>query len=290
MSGPVVFDAAPLPSCEDDCLASTCETEGLDADTNLLSFLLIGSSITMGAVAIWCMHFIGNRAIVLGNGQAQLQIAYSSTFTALSFFVPIIVLLAAFLAVGTNDRVGKVRVAFGGTLAGLAICGMHYVGQAGIANYTSVYQVVNIAGAALVAVVASVTALTIFFVLRAAWTNSWWKRGLCAIILAGGVSGMHWIASVGTQYRYKRLNSPARLSRNQTVIVVIVLVSRIPFQLASGHIADREDFSLVARSLCDPLDVDNRCSTAAFAFSESSQAGRFGLCYLRPGRSVAGNT
>ena len=200
-----------------------------DTDTMApLSFFLGGASVTMGAIAIWCMHFIGNRAIVMGDGQLELQIGYSSTFTALSFFVPIIVLLAAFLTVGTNEQVGKIRVCVGGTLAGLAICGMHYIGQAGIANYTSVYKIANVVGAALIAVVASVTALTIFFVLRAAWTNSWWKRSLCAILLAGGVSGMHWIASVGTQYRYKRLNTASQLSRNQTVIVVIVLVCTTP--------------------------------------------------------------
>lgn len=43
-------------------------------------------------------HFIGNRAIDLASGEAELQIAYSSGFTALSFFVPILVLLAAFVS------------------------------------------------------------------------------------------------------------------------------------------------------------------------------------------------
>jgi NO-binding membrane sensor protein with MHYT domain len=163
----------------------------------------------------------------MANGNAELQIAYSQTYTALSFFVPIVVLLAAFLAIGTNDQVSKLRVASGGTLAGFSICGMHYVGQSGITNYICVYNVANVVGSAVIAVVASVTAITIFFVLRAAWTDSWWKRALCALLLAGAVSGMHWIASAGTEYRYKQLNTGVQLSRNPTVIVVIVLVRRI---------------------------------------------------------------
>jgi NO-binding membrane sensor protein with MHYT domain len=194
--------------------------------------ILFGSSISMGGIAIWCMHFISNRAIVLADGQTEIQIAYSPGFTTLSFFVPILVLLAAFTAFGSDDRVSLVRVTVGGTLAGLAICGMHYLGQAGISNYISVYSVGNVVGAAVVAVVASIVALSVFFVLRATWTNSWWKRALCAIILAGAVFGMHWLASVGTQYRLKHvdLSSSHNISRNSTVIVVIVLVCLSPPQ------------------------------------------------------------
>jgi len=180
----------------------------------------------MGGIAIWCMHFISNRAIVLADGQTAIQIAYSPGFTTLSFFVPILVLLTAFMVLGSDDRVSLVRVTVGGTLAGLAICGMHYLGQAGISNYISIYSVGYVVGAAVVAVVASIVALSVFFVLRATWTNSWWKRALCAIILAGAVFGMHWLASVGTQYRLKHvdLSSSDNISRNSTVIVVIVLV------------------------------------------------------------------
>jgi NO-binding membrane sensor protein with MHYT domain len=180
----------------------------------------------MGGIAIWCMHYISNRAIVLGNAQFAIQIAYSPGYTALSFFVPITVLLAAFITLGSDDRVSIIRVTIGGTLAGLAICGMHYLGQAGISNYTCVYNIGNVVGSAVIAVVASIVALSVFFVLRAAWTNSWWKRAFCAIILAGAVFGMHWTASIGTQYRLKQGDSSLShsISRDLTVIVVIVLV------------------------------------------------------------------
>jgi NO-binding membrane sensor protein with MHYT domain len=184
----------------------------------------------MGGIAIWCMHYIGNRAIVLGGGPAVLQISYNPGFTALSFFVPIIVLLVAFTAMGSHDRVSIFRVVVGGGLAGLAICGMHYLGQTGISNYTCVYEVKNVVGSAVIAVAASVVALSVFFILRATWTNSWWKRALCAIILAGAVSGMHWLASVGTQYRLRQVPLPTlqgNISRNATIIVVIALVHAI---------------------------------------------------------------
>ncbi|KAH8600190.1 hypothetical protein B0O99DRAFT_503943 [Bisporella sp. PMI_857] len=188
-------------------------------------YLLVGSSVSMGGIAIWCMHFISNRAIVLGNAQFAIQIAYSLRYTVMSFFVPITVLLVAFIALEPHDRVSIIRVTIGGTLAGLAICGMHYLGQAGISNYTSVYNVGNVVGSVVIAIAASIVALSLFFVFRAAWINSWWKRALCAVILASAVFGMHWTASIGTQYRLKQGDAslPYSISRDLTVRVVIVL-------------------------------------------------------------------
>ncbi|KAH8652815.1 hypothetical protein BGZ61DRAFT_541828 [Ilyonectria robusta] len=188
------------------------------------SLLLVSSAITMGGISIWCMHFIGNRAIDLADGQADLQVAYSSGFTAISFFVPIIVLLVAFVAVGTNNRASWWRVCAGGLLCGTAVCGMHYLGNASIANYVCVYRPAYVIGSAIIAVVASIVALAMFFVFRAAWAFSWWKRAISAVILAGAVSRMHWCAAVATQYRL--INSKPEgngPSRTATVIVVICL-------------------------------------------------------------------
>ncbi|KAM6513143.1 hypothetical protein FALCPG4_015611 [Fusarium falciforme] len=153
-----------------------------------------------------------------------MQIAYSSGSTAVSFLVPILVLLAAFLAIGTNNAVSWWRVIIGGVLCGTAVCGMHYLGNASIENYTCVYRPAFVVGAAFIAVVASNVALAMFFVFRAMWVNSWWKRAISAVFLAGAVSGMHWCAAMGTRYRLKSIkpegNGP---SRSATVIVVICL-------------------------------------------------------------------
>ncbi|GAW14784.1 hypothetical protein ANO14919_041870 [Xylariales sp. No.14919] len=184
---------------------------------------LVSAAVTMGGISIWSMHFVGNQAIVLANNQPELQIVYSSRFTAVSFFIPIIVLLTAFVATGTNNHVSYWRIGGGGTLAGGAICGMHYIGNASIDNYSCHYDVPNVIGSAIIAVVASNAALSMFFLSRASWSNSWWKRGLSGIVLACAVSGMHWCASTGTNYRLLKLNMSDHYSRNTVVIVVTVL-------------------------------------------------------------------
>lgn len=173
-------------------------------------------------------HFIGNRAIVLAHGEPSLQISYSAGFTVLSFFIPVVVLLMAFTAVGVGDNSSPyswTRIVGGGSLAGVAICGMHYMGDASISNYASAYNAGYVVGSAFIAITASIVALAVFFVFRHAWADSWWKTGLSAVVLAGAVSGMHWCGVMGTRYKLRRAEAGDNsVSMNKSVIVVIVLV------------------------------------------------------------------
>jgi NO-binding membrane sensor protein with MHYT domain len=172
------------------------------------------------------MHFIANRAIILGDGESAHQISYSPGFTALSFFLPILVLMMAFYFLGSTSEAKPIYIVLGGILTGTAVCGMHYLGDYGIANYTCTYRIANVVGAAIIAVAASLIALSVFFRLRATWTDTWWKKSVCAAILAAAVAGMHWTAAVGTRYHYKGTSFGSRsATRVQTVIVCAVLVS-----------------------------------------------------------------
>ncbi|KAL4778209.1 hypothetical protein BJX76DRAFT_152915 [Aspergillus varians] len=188
-------------------------------------YLLLSSAISMGGIGIWCMHFIGNRAIVLGNGNGSIQVLYSMSFTGVSFVLPVCVLLAAFYAAGTSEKAGYARILTGGVLTGGSVCGMHYVGQLGISNYKCRYQAGNVAGSAVIAVFASTAALGIFFRWRASWTNRWWRRVVCGCLMALAVSGMHWTATVGTAYAEHDPSAGrgGQLSRTQTVIICSVL-------------------------------------------------------------------
>lgn len=189
-------------------------------------YLLLAAASSMGAVAIWSMHFIGNRAIQMANGHAINQIQYSPGYTAGSFFLPICVVGVAFYFFSTAEKVSVFATLLGGVLTGAAVCGMHYMGQGGISNYVPVYTWGYVLGSALISVAASTVALSIFFYLKSTWTNSWIKRMACACLLATSVSGMHWVAAVGTAYRLKAGAGSTNngLSRQATVIVVLCLV------------------------------------------------------------------
>ncbi|KAF3492078.1 uncharacterized protein GIQ15_01595 [Arthroderma uncinatum] len=205
-------------------------------------YLLIAAAVCMGGIGIWCMHFIGNCAIRLHRDNLQYQISYSSSFTATSFFLPIGVLLFAFYFIGASERAGYLYIVATGTLTGVAVCGMHYVGQLGIANYSCTYEIGNVVGAAVIAICASITALGVFFRLRASWTDNWWKRLCCASILASAVSGMHWTAAVGTVYRVTDdIGTIGQLSSSQAVIICCTLsLSSCFFLICLAVIAGRQ--------------------------------------------------
>ncbi|KAL8827287.1 MAG: hypothetical protein Q9170_007073 [Blastenia crenularia] len=191
-------------------------------DITIGKYLLLGAAVSMGAVAIWSMHYIGNRAIIMAHGQHQLQIQYNAAYTAGSFFLPIVVLGIAFYLLGLSEKVKILRIIIVGSLTGSAICGMHYFGQGGISNYIVSYNWEYVLGSACIAVSAATVALGVFFYLKTTWTNNWWRRGLCAAILAAAVSGMHWVASVGTIYRYRRgARRGNGLTRQGTVVIVL---------------------------------------------------------------------
>ncbi|KAL9609642.1 MAG: hypothetical protein Q9167_005595 [Letrouitia subvulpina] len=185
---------------------------------------LLAAATSMGAVAIWSMHYIGNRAITMLQGQRDLEIEYSPAFTAGSFFLAIGVVALAFYLFNITQSVNFTGTMVGGFLTGAAVCGMHYTGQGGIINYRVSYDYKYVLGSAIIAVTATTIALGIFFYLKSTWTNNWVKRVLCASVLAVAVSGMHWIATIGTTYHYRRIDHKiGGLGRQATIIIVLCL-------------------------------------------------------------------
>ncbi|TKA76793.1 hypothetical protein B0A55_05839 [Friedmanniomyces simplex] len=177
----------------------------------------------MGLVGIWCMHFIGNRAIVLADGDSSMQLVYNPGYTTLSVFLPIIGLTMAFSAAEYPSK-SKIlhwcALICTGTFAGLSVVGMHYIGNFGISNYQLQYVPRFLAASIIIAVGDCLLVLVLFYTLRERWISSWWKRLLCACLLAGGVSAMHFTASTKCQYYLRGYNgSDAIRSRNTQVAV-----------------------------------------------------------------------
>ncbi|KAL8901025.1 MAG: hypothetical protein Q9207_005404 [Kuettlingeria erythrocarpa] len=161
----------------------------------------------------------------MAQGQRVLQIEYNAAWTAGSFFLPICVVSIAFYLLGLSETVKVPRIMIVGLLTGAAVCGMHYSGQGGISNYYVSYQWGYVLGSAVIAVMAATVALGVFFYLQATWTNTWAKKALCALVLAASVSGMHWVATVGTVYRYNKGRArDGGFSRQATVVIVLCLV------------------------------------------------------------------
>ncbi|GAB7342003.1 hypothetical protein MBLNU457_g0295t1 [Dothideomycetes sp. NU457] len=188
---------------------------------------LLLCALSMGLIGIWCMHFIGNRSIILGDGSAQLQLRYSSGYTILSCVLPVIGLTFAFYIAELriqNIILRRFLDVFTGFLAGTSIVGMHYCGNVGTTNYTLHYPTRFIAAAAIIAIGDCIIALMLFFYFKERWINVLWKRLCIAGLLSVAVCGMHYTASVGCTYRLTTL-SAGGASRNVPFIVAGVLCS-----------------------------------------------------------------
>ncbi|CAD0089231.1 unnamed protein product, partial [Aureobasidium vineae] len=191
---------------------------------------LFACSVSMGLIGIWCMHFIGNRSIALANGQSRLQLVYNPAYTGLSCVLPVIGLAIAFQIAEVSISSFVLRRLLDvacGLMAGLSIVSMHYVGNLGVSNYTLIYPRRYIIAACIIAVGESTIALALFFYFKERWISVCWKRCLCALLLAVGVCGMHFTASVGCQYQLKRIPSEAAPDARNTPVIVAATMSPV---------------------------------------------------------------
>ncbi|CCF48572.1 hypothetical protein NDA10_006039 [Ustilago hordei] len=165
-------------------------------------FLLSLAATTMAAVGIWGMHFIGMHMSLRPVAGVNWYIKVDPGFTVLSLFVPIIALHAAFFIVDAAISFSFIRTTISGVLTGLIVSLMHYSASLKT-NYAVSYSPTLVTISIVVACVASTVALTGFFKFRSQWEDSWWKRMICAFVLAAAVSGMHYIGVWGTSYKVK---------------------------------------------------------------------------------------
>ncbi|SCO92506.1 uncharacterized protein FRV6_16634 [Fusarium oxysporum] len=121
----------------------------------------------------------------------------------------------AIWSIGTDNAISWWRVIAGGVLCGASICGMHYLGNTSIKNYTCVYQPAYVVGSAIIAVVATIS----------------------AAVLASAVSGMHWCAAAGTRYRFRDAESKGNEpTKAANVVVAICLTLGACFIIAMSTI------------------------------------------------------
>ena len=181
------------------------------------------------------MHFVGNRAIVLGDAEDEIQLYYSPAYTALSAIIPVVVIfLGLMIADRFHRRSQHAAIRIGslivcGICAGAAITEMHYLGNNGTTHYRLHLSWPHIFGAAGIAVGASLLSFGLFFHWSGSWLNNLFRRAVVACFLAVAVSGMHWTAAAGTWYELRGYHKSSGNKRNVTLIVALCLVRSVPY-------------------------------------------------------------
>ena len=153
--------------------------------------LLVGSAIAFGGGAIWSMHFIGMLAY-----QVPLIISYDATLTAGSMLAAIVMTGVAVSMVGSQPKLKLGRLIAAGTLMGLGVACMHYLGMLAMDMEAEMHHnPLMVAASVVIAIIVSTVGLWIAFTVRRAW-----QRFISAFIIGAAVCGMHYSAMFGVSF------------------------------------------------------------------------------------------
>jgi diguanylate cyclase len=155
---------------------------------------LVGGAISMGT-GIWSMHFIGMLAVRL---PIPLGYEWGATIASLLFAI-----CSSFFAlyIVTGAALTPARLAISGTIMGLGIASMHYVGMAALDMRPAIsYDPVLVALSIAIAIGASTAALWAAYELRR--DSRWSRHGRLgsALIMGLAIYGMHYTAMAAANF------------------------------------------------------------------------------------------
>ncbi|MBB3950872.1 MHYT domain-containing protein [Aureimonas jatrophae] len=144
----------------------------------------LGSAACAMGLGIWSMHFVA----MLGFDPGA-PVSYDPALTLLSLVLAVGATAVAFV-VAASDRAGRAPLVAAGTLMGIGICLMHYVGMAALETAVPMgYDMPLVALSLLIAIVAATAAL---FVARGEKGTA--TRIAATVALGLAVVGMHYTA------------------------------------------------------------------------------------------------
>jgi NO-binding membrane sensor protein with MHYT domain len=153
---------------------------------------LILAAVAIGAVGIWSMHFIA----MLGFTVPGEPLRYNVPVTIASMLLAVVVVGGGLFIVGFGDG-GLPRLLFGGTILGVGVAGMHYLGMAAMSMPGSMsYRLPLVVLSVVIAIVAGTVAL---------WIGTW-IRGIAAttgaaVVMGIAVTGMHYTGMAALQVK-----------------------------------------------------------------------------------------
>ncbi|QEV17521.1 MHYT domain-containing protein [Streptomyces alboniger] len=180
--GVVTPVVAYVMACLGGALGLRCTTRSLlVAHSWRPGWLALGSA-AIGS-GIWTMHFVA----MMGFTVKEAPIHYDKALTFASLAVAIVMVGIGIFIVGYRGATGTALFT-GGTITGLGVASMHYLGMAGMRlRGTLEYNTLTVAASVVIAMVAATTALWAAAQVR----GFLWSLG-ASLIMGLAVSGMHY--------------------------------------------------------------------------------------------------
>ncbi|MEU9380512.1 MHYT domain-containing protein [Streptomyces sp. NPDC048279] len=173
---------AYVMACLGGALGLRCTTRAmLVAQSWRPAWLALGSA-AIGS-GIWTMHFVA----MMGFSVKETPVHYDKTITFASLGLAIVMVSVGIFIVGYRGATGTALFT-GGTITGLGIASMHYLGMAGLRlNGTLEYDTLTMVASVLIGVVAATSALWAAGRVR----GFLWSVG-ASLVMGLAVSGMHY--------------------------------------------------------------------------------------------------
>jgi NO-binding membrane sensor protein with MHYT domain len=170
-------------SCVGCFLGLRCTTRARACQGAARARWLTLAALSIGTTGIWVMHFIA----MLGFTIPGESIRYNVPVTILSMLIAVVVVGIGTFIVGFS-RAGTWPLLLGGTIIGLGVASMHYLGMAAVRVQASLsYNVALVAASVVIAVIAGTAAL--WMALR---LDSVWSTFIASLVAGVAVNGMHY--------------------------------------------------------------------------------------------------
>ena len=212
-------------------------------------------SMVMGT-GIWAMHFIGMQAFEL-----PILLGYSGLITLLSWLSAV---LSSAIALGAAARPNYRWPQFltASLTMGGGICAMHYLGMQAIELTEPItWDWALVAASALIAILASATALTLFRVLHSlSGKRLWLFQTLAALVMGIAICGMHYTGMAAAHFAQGSVCLTADALAGPELTSIIVITTAM----------------LLIAALFSTL-LDARLQSTAFQLNQSLQESNFKL-------------
>ncbi|MCB5166795.1 hypothetical protein LG634_18350 [Streptomyces bambusae] len=215
--------AAYLMACLGGALGLRCTTRSLLVERSWRPGWLALGATAIGS-GIWTMHFIA----MMGFSVAGSPLNYDKRITFASLGVAIVMVGIGIFIVGYRGST-PMSLVTGGTITGLGVASMHYLGMAGMRLHGRIeYDTKIVALSVVVAVVAATAALWAAVSIR-----GFLPAVGASLVMGLAVTGMHYTAMAAV--RVRMVGGLGRLGGDEpTTLLAPLLVGPVVFLVLAG--------------------------------------------------------
>ncbi|MFF9766639.1 MHYT domain-containing protein [Streptomyces sp. NPDC053086] len=253
--GAVTPLAAYVMACLGGALGLRCTTRSL-----LVTHSRRPAWLALGAAAIgsgiWTMHFVA----MMGFSIEGTPIHYDKAMTYASLGLAIVMVGVGIFIVGYRGATGT-PLFTGGTITGLGVASMHYLGMAGVRFHGRfTYNTLTVAASVVIAVVAATAALWAAGQVR----GFAWSVGASAV-MGLAVSGMHYTGMAALGVHLDGASAHTAGDAPAASVLAPMLIGPLAFLLLAGVVVIFDPLMVTGRPDWRPVEHKPGVPAAAVA-------------------------